>query len=178
MDSFERFLKTPQIDMLSAALPYVSDRMRKPLAVYIKSAEIQRILTDFDSEEILSACGFEPSAPDPEAMLKAMKLAGGPGANPQIDQILQMMNVIKTYQKLNEMMQNNPELMSLLTNMMNQTQNSGGSQSDNSNRAEQNNHAGFSSQNSFSSPADLLKQLGNTNSSDMMSLLTQMLKNN
>lgn len=148
MDHFEHLLTSPHIDMLYAALPYVSDRMRKPLAVYIKSTEMQRILSDLDSGDILSACGYEPSSPDPEAMLKAMKLAGGPNAGPQIDQILQMMNMVKTYQKMNEMMQNNPELMSMLTNMMNQSQ---------------------------SQPAN---RSAAANPSDMMSFLTQMLKNN
>lgn len=148
MDSFDRLRNSPHIDMLYAALPYVSDGMRKPLAVYIKSTEMQRILSDPDSGEILSACGFEPSAPDPEAMLKAMKLAGGPNAGPQIDQMLQMMNMVKTYQKMNDMMQNNPELMSMLTNMMNQTQ----TQSPN--------------------------RSATANPSDMMSFLSQMLKNN
>ena len=72
MDSFDHFFKTPEINMLNAALPYVSDHMGKSLALYIKSTEMQRILSDFDKEELLSSCGYESGTPDPEAMLKAM----------------------------------------------------------------------------------------------------------
>lgn len=148
MDSFDHFFKTPEINMLNAALPYVSDHMGKSLALYIKSTEMQRILSDFDKEELLSACGYESGTPDPEAMLKAMKQAGGPNVSPQIDQILQMMHMAKTYQKFNELLTSHPELMSLLTN-----------------------------QNNFSAPPEPQKQHNHTDSSDIMSLLTQMLKN-
>ncbi len=143
--SFDQVLKTPEIEMLNAALPYVSNQMRKPLAIYIKSTEMSHILSDFDNEEILSSCGFEKNTPDPEAMLNAMKIAGGKNASPQIDQMLQMMNLLKTYRKINEMLENNPEMMTFLNNMLNHTESS-----------------------NFSGPKD---------SSDMMSLLSQMLKN-
>ena len=148
MDSFDCFFKTPEINMLNAALPYVSDQMGKSLALYIKATEMQRILSDFDKEELLSSCGYETGTPDPEAMLKAMKQAGGSNVSPQIDQILQMMHMAKTYQKFNELLTSHPELMSLLTN-----------------------------QNNFSSPPEPQKQHNHADSSDIMSLLTQMLKN-
>jgi len=124
LNPFDQFLKNPELDMLNAALPYVSSQMRTPLALYIKSAEMRRILSDFDSEEILSACGFNHSSNDPEAMLKAMKMAGGKNANYQIDQLLNMMNFLKAYQSLNEIIQNNPEMISFLTNMLKQPQTS------------------------------------------------------
>lgn len=148
------------VDMLTAALPYVSGSVKKTLALFIKSAEVQRLFTDFDSEDYLSACGFEQDSPDPEAMLKAMKLAGGKNADPQIDQMLHIIHMVKTYQRINELMQQNPELMNLLTNMHNQPPNTS-----------------QSSQTSYSQAADLLKQFGNKDSSDMMNFLTQMLKN-
>ena len=162
---FDQVLKTPEIEMLNAALPYVSNQMRKPLAIYIKSSEISRIFSDFDREDILSACGFESNTPDPEAMLKAMKIAGGKNAGPQIDQMLQMMNMVKTYQRINEMMQSNPEMMSFLNSMMNQTQTSGSSRPDKSISPDRPNLS------EKSNPA------GSMDSSDMMTLLSQMLKN-
>lgn len=116
---FDRFLQSSDRDMLNSALPYVSKEARKPLALYIKMLEIKRILTDFDREEVLSACGFEQNSADPEAMLRAMKMASGNSA-PQIDSILNMINLIRTYQTFMEFMQNNPEMASFLTNMMNQ----------------------------------------------------------
>ncbi len=170
LNPFDRFLKNPELDMLNAALPYVSGRMRTPLALYIKITEMNRIVSDFDREDILSACGFEQNTPDPEMMLKAMKMAGGNQSNPQIDQLLSMMNMLKTYQKLHEMIQNNPELLNLLSNMMNQAPNGG-------NTKQNNTESCNSSQSTNLSPADMLKQLSGGDTSDMMSLLTQMLKN-
>lgn len=117
---FAKFLKTPGLDMLNSALPYVSQPMRKPLALYIKYAETQRIMEDFDQEELLSACGFQPNSADPESMLKAMKMASGGQPTPQIDSLLNMMQMMRSYQTFNEFMQNNPELMHFLSSMMNQ----------------------------------------------------------
>ncbi|MBE5955823.1 MAG: hypothetical protein E7253_05165 [Lachnospiraceae bacterium] len=167
MDNF----KIPELNMLNAALPYVSDRMQKPLALFLKSSEIRQLYSDFDSEEFLSACGLEKSPPDPEAMLKAMKAAGGKHTGPQIDQLLQMMNLIKTYQKLNEMMQQNPELINFLANTLNQ------SQTPNTHYTDKMSRLDSAPANNLVQAADLLKQFGNSDSSDMMALLTQMLKN-
>lgn len=147
------------INMLTAALPYVSIQMRKPLAFCIKSAEMTQLFSEFDDEEILSACGVEQSRPDPEAMLKAMKSASVQ-SNPQIDQMLQMINMLKTYQRISDLMKQNPEMMNLLTNIMSQPQTT------------------YSSpQNNVSQTADFIKQFASTDSSDLMTLLTQMLKN-
>ena len=54
----------------------------------------------------------------------------------------------------------NPEMIQLLTNLMNQKSN-----------------LNPGSKNPYSNTSDLLKQFGNSDSSDMMTLLTQMLKN-
>ncbi|MDO4554638.1 MAG: hypothetical protein Q4B70_05775 [Lachnospiraceae bacterium] len=119
---FDRFLKRPDVAMLNSALPYVGEDLRKPLALYIKILEMNRILTDFDNEDVLSACGFEESRPNPEAMLKAMKAAGGKDASPQIDSLLNMLNLIRTYQSYMELIQKNPELSSFINNMVNSKQ--------------------------------------------------------
>ena len=174
MNSFDSFFKTPEINMLQAALPYLSSQMRKSLALYIKSSEMQRIFSEFDKEEVLSACGFEPSAPNPEAMLQAMKLAGGQNTMPQIDQLLHMMNLLKTYQKINDMIQQNPEMMAFLNHMINQPPANQTYGEEKEKPTKQSHH---SSSNNISSPAELLKQFSSADNSDMMNLLSQMLKN-
>lgn len=121
---FDRFLANPNLAMLNSALPYVGEVLRKPLALYIKLMEINRIMSDFDKEEVLSACGFEENQPNLEAMLKAMKIAGGKDASPQLDSMLNMLNLIHMYQSCMDLMQNNPELVSLLSGLMNQKEGS------------------------------------------------------
>lgn len=183
---FDRFLKDPHVDMLQSALPYVSTHMRKPLALFIKSMEIHRIVNDLDREEVLTACGFESNPPNPEAMLKAMKMAGGPNAGPQIDNLLNMMNLIRSYQSFMEMMQNNPEMASFITNMMNQSQNftpnsnsnAGNRQNSQNQNSKQGNQSGNENTGGGSiSPMDLLSQFAGKDTSDMMALLSQIMKN-
>lgn len=127
LNPFDRFLSNPSLDMLNSALPYVGEHFRKPLALYIKIMEIQRIISDFDKEEILTACGFEEQKPNLEAMLKAMKAASGKEAQPQLDSMLQMLNFIRTYQSCMDLMQTNPELIQLIGSLMNQKETNTGS---------------------------------------------------
>ena len=79
--------------------------------------------------------------------------------------MLQMMNMVKTYQRINEMMQSNPEMMSFLNSMINQAQSSGSGRPDKSISPDRPNLS------EKSNPA------GSMDSSDMMALLSQMLKN-
>lgn len=161
---FDRFLKQPGVDMLQAALPYVSASMRKPLALFMKFLEVNRIVSDLDRDDVLTACGFESNPPNPEAMLRAMKMAGGSRANPQIDRILNMMNVIHSYQSFTDMMQRNPEMASVLTNLMNQSQRNG---TPFSNQRAQNNAS------APSNPVQLFSQFTSKDPSDLTALLSQ-----
>lgn len=185
---FDRFLKDPNLDMLNSALPYVSQTVRKPLALYIKATEIQRILSDFDREEVLAACGFEQNSTDPEAMLKAMKMASGGKPTPQIDTILNMMNMIRTYQTFTEFMQNNPEMMQFFNTLMNQK--SPGSTGDGGNPQNSPNFSDMLSPQNLShiaemmnqpnqmNPLDLLKQFSTGKEGDnTINMLQELLKN-
>lgn len=174
---FDRFLKQPGVDMLQAALPYVSSTMRKPLALFMKFLEVHRILSDLDRDDVLIACGFEPNTPNPEAMLRAMKMAGGSHANPQIDRILNLMNVIHSYQSFTDMMQRNPEMASVLTNLMNQSQRTGSTASyqRNSSPPSSSDLASVISKLSGKDPAELtslLSQFSGQNPSDLAALLS------
>lgn len=174
---FDRFLKQPGVDMLQAALPYVSSAMRKPLALLMKFLEVNRIISDFDRDDVLTACGFESNPPNPEAMLRAMKMAGGSRANPQIDRILNMMNVIHSYQSFTDMMQRNPEMASVLTNLMNQSQRNGTAPSYQRAQANPQNPSQLFSQFAGKDPADLmslLSQVSGKNPVELATLLSQL----
>ena len=149
--SLDRLLKNPKTDMLLSALPYVSNQMEAPLALAAKILELNHIMETAQEGGVLKSCGFEKNAPDPEAMLRAMKMAGGSNAGPQIDQMLNMLNLVKTYQTFNDMLNHNPEMVSLL-------------------------HS-FSKMNQTPSPSDLLHQVSGKDTGDLMKFLTQMLNN-
>lgn len=124
LNPFDRFLASPNLDMLNSALPYVGDSIRKPLALYIKMAEIHRIVADMDNEAVLSACGFEDNTPNIEAALRAMKAVGGKEGNAQLDSMLHMLEMFHTYQSFMDLMQKNPELINIINNMMGPKENS------------------------------------------------------
>lgn len=161
---FDRFLKSTDLTMLHSALPYVGDSLRKPLALYIKMVEIRRILSDFDKKDVLTACGFETNHPDLPGMLKAMKAAAGNEASPQLDNMLSMLQMIQMYQSCMDLMQKNPELVQILSNMMNQKDGS------------------FSSQEALSRLLPLFMSSKNSSpgtsqeNQDMMSVLNELLK--
>lgn len=61
---FEHFFRTQNsnTEMLYEAVPYVSMQFKKPLALFLKFQEFQQILSGFDDEETLQACGLcEPN---------------------------------------------------------------------------------------------------------------------
>lgn len=49
------------IDMLEAAFPYISKNLKRPVAGILKFQELQKVLRDYDTEEMISACNMDSS---------------------------------------------------------------------------------------------------------------------
>lgn len=84
------------------------------LAVQMKILEIQKILTGFDDEPRLRACGFEDSSVDVESVLRTLRNSVSEEKAQQIDSILNFIRFSRVYQNWQETMQSHPELMQLL----------------------------------------------------------------
>ncbi len=108
--ALQQFLQDNQLSMLESIMPYIGEQLRKPLALSIKFLEIRKILTEFDDEEKLSACGFENNTPNIDSLLATLRNNSNPEMAEQIDQILTMRNIIKMYQTYTELMRNNPDI--------------------------------------------------------------------
>ncbi len=110
--SLQQFLRDDQLSMLESIMPYIGEHFRKPLALSIKFLEIKKILTEFDDEEKLSACGLENNPTNIDSILAALKSNCTPEMAEQIDQIITMRNIMKMYQTYKEITKNNPDLFS------------------------------------------------------------------
>ncbi|MGN0466534.1 MAG: hypothetical protein ACI4F9_09355 [Lachnospiraceae bacterium] len=110
--ALQQFLQDNQLSMLESIMPYIGEHLRKPLALSIKFLEIKKILTEFDDEEKLSACGLENSPPNIDSLLTALRNNSSPEMAEQIDQIITMRNIMKMYQTYTELMKNNPDIFS------------------------------------------------------------------
>lgn len=110
--SLQQFLRDDQLSMLESMMPYIGEHFRKPLALSIKFLEIKKILTEFDDEEKLSACGLENNPTNLDSILAALKNNCTPEMAEQIDQIITMRNIMKMYQTYKELTKNNPDLFS------------------------------------------------------------------
>lgn len=101
-------------DMLEAAFPYVSTSAKRPIATLLKVQELQRVINDFDTEEMINACSLDSNNINVEQMLLAMKARATPEVASQIEMILNTMNMMKIYQNYQEFLKKNPTLFSSL----------------------------------------------------------------
>lgn len=124
------------LNLLEAALPYIDQDFKQPLALYIKLSEMLQVMQGFQNEETLAACGLDDQNINYERMLQAMRMAGNKEQAKKIDQLIQLMNFSKILPSILEntssaaqnqtsasSLQNQMELMKTLAGFMQQSQN-------------------------------------------------------
>lgn len=109
-----RLLEDDTLTIIETVLPYCRPHLAKMLAVQMKILEIQKILTGFDDEPRLRACGFEDSSVDVESVLRTLRNSVSEEKAQQIDSIRNFIRFSRVYQNWQETMQSHPELMQLL----------------------------------------------------------------
>lgn len=109
-----RLLEDDTLTIIETILPYCRPHLAKMLAVQMKLLEIQKIMTGFDDEPRLRACGFEDSSVDVESVLRTLRNSVSEEKAQQIDSILNFVRFSRIYQNWQETMQSHPELMQLL----------------------------------------------------------------
>ncbi|MDD3184454.1 MAG: hypothetical protein PHD70_06160 [Anaerostipes sp.] len=94
--NWEDFFRTEHSNMIEDALPYLPMNLKKTAALYIKLQEIQNISKNFNQRDTLSACGFTgQDSASVEEILSALKLRAPTQTSKRIDEILQMLKIIK-----------------------------------------------------------------------------------
>lgn len=90
-----QILQNSNLNLLEAALPYVPEGLRRPLAVYIKFSEMTEVMNGFENEEVLEACGLNDQNMNYEMMLQAMRMAASKEQSEKLEQMIRMMNLGK-----------------------------------------------------------------------------------
>lgn len=99
-----RLLEDDTLTIIETVLPYCRPHLAKMLAVQMKILEIQKILTGFDDEPRLRACGFEDSSVDVESVLRTLRNSVSEEKAQQIDSILNFIRFSRVYQNWQETM--------------------------------------------------------------------------
>ena len=68
-----RLLEDDTLTIMETILPYCRPHLAKLLAVQMKILEIQKIMSGFDDEPRLRACGFEEPSADVESVLRSLR---------------------------------------------------------------------------------------------------------
>ena len=80
------------LQMMKAALPYMSVSEQRMLSTFVKVQELSRTIRLFEDEEVavMGICSLENEPPTPENMLKAMK----PYANPREQNFIDLFSIM------------------------------------------------------------------------------------
>lgn len=106
-----RLINDDNLTILENIIPRCNPNLGKFLALCLKASEMQKIIIGFDDSERLSACGFEDNSQDIESILRSVRSAVSEEKAHQIDNILQILNFSRFYEKYNQILSEHPELV-------------------------------------------------------------------
>lgn len=106
-----RLVNDDNLTILENIIPCCNPNLGKFLALCLKVSEIQKIMTGFDDSARLSACGFEDNSQDIESILRSVRGAVSEEKAHQIDNVLQILNFSRFYEKYNQILSEHPELI-------------------------------------------------------------------
>lgn len=109
------------IQMLKAAVPYVSPENGQKLAMFVRLLELRHTMNIFNEDQI-SICSVSGNKrPEIEDVLRDIKKYCAPAEAEQIDQFLNMFMAIRLYNQYNELTKNNDlsTMMNSLTSLQN-----------------------------------------------------------
>ena len=105
-----RLINDDNLTILENVIPYCNTNLGKLLALCLKFSEMQKIIEGFDDSERLNACGFENNSTDIESILRSVRSSVSEEKARQIDNILQILNFSRFYEKYNQILSEHPEL--------------------------------------------------------------------
>lgn len=106
-----RLLNDDNITILEGIIPYCPPSLGRALALQMKLMEMQKIISGFNDEPYLKACGFEDQTVDIESLLRSLRQSVSEEKRKQIDTILNMIHFSKMYQTYQEIISSHPELL-------------------------------------------------------------------
>ena len=106
-----RLINDDNLTILENIIPHCNANLGKFLALCLKISEMQKIMEGFDDSERLSACGFENNAQDIASILRSVRNSVSEEKAHQIDNIRQILNFSRFYEKYNQILSEHPELV-------------------------------------------------------------------
>ncbi len=94
----------PKFQMFKALIPYIDQSYRKNAALVVRFMELIETKNFFEQTPELSACGINPKNRSPEEILKDIQKYCMDNEAHQIEQILNILNMIKTYDKYKDVL--------------------------------------------------------------------------
>lgn len=92
----DNLIKDNRLFMLEALLPFVSDNMKAPLAMYIKLMELQLIMKAFGDRNYVNSCGLHKDINNQEDILSSLAGCGFSGLTGQFENIKKTMDMVKS----------------------------------------------------------------------------------
>lgn len=99
----DNLIRDDRIFMLEAIIPFVSDRMKAPLAMYIKIIELQTILSSLQDKECMARCGLHKDINNQDDILSSLADCGFEDIKGKFANLKKMMDVMKMMESAKEM---------------------------------------------------------------------------
>lgn len=91
----DNLIHDDRLFMLEAILPFVSDNMKAPLAMYIKIMELQSVLSSLQDKNYMEHCGLHKDINNQDDILSSLADCGLIDVKSQFANIKKMMDMIK-----------------------------------------------------------------------------------
>lgn len=97
----DNLIKDDRLFMMEAILPFVDDRMKAPLAMYIKIMELQTILNALRDTNYVNSCGLHKNINNQDDILSSLAGCGFPDIRNQFASMKKAMDMMKTMEAMN-----------------------------------------------------------------------------
>ena len=97
----DNLIKDDRLFMMEAILPFVDDRMKAPLAMYIKIMELQTILNALRDTNYVNSCGLHKDINNQDDILSSLAGCGFPDIRDQFASMKKAMDMMKTMEAMN-----------------------------------------------------------------------------
>lgn len=96
----DNLIKDDRLFMMEAILPFVDDRMKAPLAMYIKIMELQAILNALRDTNYVNSCGLHKDINNQDDILSSLAGCGFPDIRDQFANMKKAMDMMKTMEAM------------------------------------------------------------------------------
>jgi len=124
LTAIDQIANGDQLQMIKAALPYISQSNQKYAALYIKALEISNILSFYQETQDISICSLESEQTSMLDMFHDIKNYCSETQRTALEQCIQIFQVMNTYQAMNNTSESTTDKTDLMKNFLSSEQQS------------------------------------------------------